>query len=130
MSTLEGTASDYREHPEGSRQFVRFVDGEPVGPSTWVAEGLEFPAVFERRNNPPAPILIAYGVFRGRWEPTELQGLFAAKNSDWRVEDYVTLASAQGHVNLSGPTAAAAKALFVDLEVLTPERAAAIFAAD
>lgn len=55
MSTLEGTASDYREHPEGSRQFVRFVDGEPVGPSTWVAEGLEFPAVFERRNNPPPP---------------------------------------------------------------------------
>ena len=77
----------------------------------------------------PGPTLIPYGVFRARWQPEELQGLYAAKNADWRVEDYVTLAAAQNHVNLTGSTAAAARALFVALDVLTEERAETIFAA-
>jgi hypothetical protein len=78
---------------------------------------------------PAPPVLVPYGDFRARWQPTELQAMFTAKNTDWRVEDYVTLASAQGHVNLSGATAAQAKTLFVALGVLTVERAETIFAA-
>ena len=77
----------------------------------------------------PSPILIPYGEFRLRWEPAELEALFEAKKTDWRVEDYVTLASAQGHVNLTGETAAAAKALFIHLAILSQERADEIFAA-
>ena len=79
--------------------------------------------------SPARPILVPYGVFRARWQPAELEALLAVKNPDWRVEAYVTLASAQGHVNLFGETAGQAKALFVALGVLTAERADAIFAA-
>jgi len=55
MNAFEGTPDEYREHPEGSRQFWRFVDGEPVGAPTWVREGVTFAEVYERRANPPPP---------------------------------------------------------------------------
>jgi hypothetical protein len=77
---------------------------------------------------PPPPVIIPYGVFRARWEPEEIEALFEVRNTHWQVDDYITLASGQGHVNLSGATAGQAKALFVSLGVLTVERAEAIFA--
>lgn len=78
---------------------------------------------------PEGPVLVPYGVFRARWEPAELQALHEARKADWRVEDYVTLAAAEGAVNLSGATALLAKALFIALGVLSEARAGAIFAA-
>ena len=78
--------------------------------------------------SPEWPVIIPYGDFRARWEPVELEALFEARKGEWQVDDFVTLASAQGHVNLSGATAAAAKALFVLHGVLTAERAEVVFA--
>ncbi|MCB1499703.1 MAG: hypothetical protein KDK07_07910 [Bauldia sp.] len=78
----------------------------------------------------PEIVIIPYAAFRARWEPEELAALFEAKKTDWRVEDYVTLASAQNAVNLSSKTTKAAKALLVAAGVLTAERADKIFAAD
>lgn len=95
----------------------------------WAFDGAVFTPPTPPPEPPPGPVLVPYGTFRARWQPSELQAMFAAKNADWRVEDYVTLASAQGHVNLSGSTAAQAKTLFVAMGVLTAERADAIFAA-
>lgn len=77
-----------------------------------------------------ASTMIPYAAFRARWTAEELQALFAVKTADWRVEDYVNIAVAQNAVNLSSPTTAAAKALFVANGVLTAERADLIFAAD
>jgi hypothetical protein len=77
---------------------------------------------------PPQPVIVPYGAFERRWTDDELAGLFGVRKTTWQVDRYITLASAQGHVNLSGPTAAAAKALFVELGVLTAERADVIFA--
>lgn len=79
---------------------------------------------------PEGPVLLDYGVFRRRWTDDELAGLFAIRNTVWQVDDYIGLAQAQGHVNLSGRTGERAKALFVKLGVLTAERAAAIFATE
>lgn len=55
MNKLDGTVDEYREHPEGSRQFWRFVDGVPTGQPTWVREGVAFAEIYERRANPPDP---------------------------------------------------------------------------
>lgn len=96
----------------------------------WAHDGEAFTPPAREPEPDPGPVLIPYGNFRARWEASEFEALFAAKNTDWRVEDYVTLASAQGHVNLSGETAAAAKALFVQMGVLSAERADIIFATD
>ena len=102
---------------------------EDVAQIGWSQDGEAFAPPPRDPDPEPGPLLVPYGIFRARWQPSELQAMFAAKNADWRVEDYVTLASAQGHVNLSGPTAAQAKALFVAMGVLSAERADAIFAA-
>ena len=117
-------------------RFVERRDGAIVGdyanPQPGIAEEAlseDDPELVAYLSPEPEPILIPYGAFRARWEPEELEALFAAKKADWRIEDYVTLASAQGHVNLSGSTAAAARALFVALGVLSEERASAIFVA-
>jgi hypothetical protein len=100
---------------------VRVAHGLPPGRTMPTAEEIAAGPMAQ-------PVIIPYGVFRARWRKEELEALFAAKKTDWRVEDYVTLALAQGHVNLSGPTAAEAKTLLVVLGVLSAERADAIFA--
>jgi len=94
-----------------------------------VRDGLTFADAFASLTA-PAPILIDYGVFRSRWLPAELEALFEARKLHWQVDDFVSLAGAQGHVNVSGPTAAQAKALFAQLGVLTVERADVIFATE
>ena len=73
-------------------------------------------------------VQLDYGVFRLRWTDAEREALHAARKTDWRVDDFVGLAQAQGHINLTGPVAPQAKALFVALGVLTRERADAVFA--
>lgn len=89
--------------------------------------------------HPPEPparsVILPYGAFRARWTDDELAELFSARKTVWQIDDYIGLAQAQGHVNLTGvddpeteSIARAAKALFVALGVLTEARADAIFA--
>jgi hypothetical protein len=131
MSALPGTLAEWVEIKDRPNVYHRVVDGEVVAADGEITlrEGLSFADYFARREKPPPPpVLVPYGVFRARWEPDELAGLFAARKTSWQVDDYITLASGQGHVNLSGDTTARAKALFLKLGVLTAERADAIFA--
>lgn len=74
--------------------------------------------------------VLSYQEFRARWTEAELEALFGAERSDWRVRDFINLATAQGDINLATPTAAAAKALFVTLAVLTTARADKVFSRD
>lgn len=132
--------------------YLKVVDGvavdriyahEPLPPE-WFPEGEEWAADdeaqigWEYENGefspppaeelPPTPILIVpYGTFRARWDTAELEALFEARKVHWQVDDFVSLASAQNAVNLSGATAAEARSLFVSLGVLTAERAEEIF---
>lgn len=94
----------------------------------WAFDGKAFTPPAREPEPEPGPIIIPYAAFRARWTDDEMAGLFSTRKTVWQVDDYITLASAQGSVNLSGPTAAAAKALFVKLGVLTAERTDAIFA--
>lgn len=103
------------------------------GRVTRIASEAELQAVLAAAGCPElgpayAPV-IAYGEFRARWTAEELAALHAARQSDWRVDDFVGLAQAQGYINISGSVAPQAKALFVALGVLTAERADVVFAA-
>jgi hypothetical protein len=110
-------------------EFWAELEAAEVRTRLGLAPGRTMPTEEEIAAGPvPMPVHVDYGVFRARWTDEELAGLFAVRKTTWQVDDYVTLASGQGHVNLSGPTAAQAKALFVQLGVLTAERADAIFA--
>lgn len=95
----------------------------------WSHDGKDFTPPPPPEPEPPAAVIISYGAFRALWTDDELAALFAAKKNDWRVEDYCALAAAQNAVNLSGETAAEAKALFVAIGVLSEERADVIFGA-
>jgi hypothetical protein len=85
---------------------------------------------------PPAPqVLVPYVQFEDRWEPGELELLFDLEKSDWRVRRFINRATVQGHINLTGiddpestSMAKAAKGLFVELGVLSAQRADVIFA--
>lgn len=119
----------------GENCYLIFPDGPTSDPITAYinpAVGIEasLADILDPPVPPPPPVIIPYGVFRSRWTDDELDGLFSTRKTSWRVDDYIGLAQAQNSVNLSGPTAAAAQALFVKLGVLTAERAAAIFAID
>lgn len=92
----------------------------------WTYDGSTFTAP-QAPASEPGPVIVPYAVFRDRWEQSEIQALFALQASDWRVQDVISRALAQGHVNLSSATAAAAKALFVNLGALSSERADVIF---
>jgi hypothetical protein len=128
MRTIEGTAADWREVAPGE---WRHKDDNGSGIAILVFEGT-FAEAFaaHSRGAPSAPLatIVPYGEFRLRWTWSELSALFDARKTHWQVDDFVSLAAAQGNVNLSGDTAAAAKALFVSLGVLAEERAEAIFA--
>ena len=55
---FEGEPEEYREYPEGSRQFWRFVGGEPVGEPTWVRDGVTFAEIYARRAEEPKRMVL------------------------------------------------------------------------
>ncbi len=76
----------------------------------------------------PDPIIfIDYGTFRARWTDAEKAALFKVQQTDWRINDWINLAAAQGGVKLNGVDALAAKAAMVTANVLTQVRADVIF---
>ena len=131
MAKFQGDISEYREFEPGRwrREDAKgdWIEGDGI---TTLSPGVAFAEVFERRNNPPAaPVILPYGAFLARWTDAELEALFGARKTDWRVDNLVTLAAAQDSVNLSGERAAQAKALFVALKVLSRARADIVFSA-
>lgn len=122
-----GQIEEWHEHSPGRwRRKDAGGDWMPSSGEIVPSEGTTFADAFTAHTAAP-PVLIDYGVFRSRWLEPELEALFEARKAHWQVDDFASLAAAQGHVNLSGSTAAAAKALFVSLGVLSAERADAIF---
>ena len=94
----------------------------------WLYDGEGVFIAPEPEPDEPTPVLIPYGIFRARWQPEELEALFEQRKLHWQVDDFISLATAQDHINLSRSTAAQAKVLFVSLGVLTEGRADVIFA--
>lgn len=86
--------------------------------------------VFSREPERPVSAFISYAQFRSRWDYAELMALHAAKQKDWRVEDFINLVVACNGVDLASDAAAQARQLFVKSEILSPARAAAVFARD
>lgn len=77
---------------------------------------------------PPAPPrVMTYSAFRDLWTTDEREALHTARLAHWQIDDFVGLAQAQNAVNLSGATAAAAKAALIDVGVLSPKRADVLF---
>lgn len=76
---------------------------------------------------PPPRIIVPYVKFRAQWTDSEKAALHAATASKWQIDDFVGLARAQNSVNLSGETAAQAKAAMVEYGILTQDRADIIF---
>lgn len=116
--------------PDDEAYAAWLADGGRV---TRIASEAELQAVLVAAGCPErgpayAPV-VDYGAFRARWTAEEREALHAARQSDWRVDDFVGLAQAQGHINIGGSVAPQAKALFVALGVLTAERADVVFAA-
>jgi hypothetical protein len=74
-------------------------------------------------------LIVPYADFRSRWTDDEKEALHTARQSNWQIEDFVSLAIAQNSVNLSKPTAAAAKSALVAASVLSADRADIIFKA-
>jgi hypothetical protein len=74
-------------------------------------------------------VILPYADFRALWTDDEKSALHTARQSNWQIEDFVSLAIAQNSVNLSKPTAAAAKSALVAASVLSADRADIIFKA-
>jgi hypothetical protein len=112
------------------RYHVNLIEQMVEVPSGSVACGDLFDPQAKTFSVPPVPVItvVSYLEFRSRWTADELPRLHAAKRDYVEVDDLVNLAVAQNSVNLVGESAAAAKASFVSLGVLTPERADVIFA--
>lgn len=79
---------------------------------------------------PAAPAIISYAKFRAQWTDAEKAALHTAIAASWQIDDFVGLARAQNNVNLAGDTAIAAKAALVTANVLTQQRADALFNAE
>lgn len=76
----------------------------------------------------PEPVLIGYAAFRSRWTDPEKAALHGARAVSWQIDDFISLATANGNIDLS--IANEAKAAFVAAGVLTQERADEIFSAE
>lgn len=110
-------------HPDVLAKIVE-TEGEVEVGHLWSDGGFSPPAP----KTPSAPSL-SYDAFRSRWTEEELAAMAQALTTDPRVLEVVIIARSQGRVNLSSVIAAAAKALFVEVGVLTSERADEVFSA-
>lgn len=112
---------------DGGEPIMAFVNPDRGGIEALVSE------IINPAPPPPEPVTITYADFRARWTVDEMRRLSDAEDDAprevrWKIRDYVRTATAANQVTPTGEGAEEARRLFVELGVLTEERAAKIFA--
>jgi hypothetical protein len=120
--------------PGGWREETR--DEAPTLPAGWTWAPAPPPSLTARWDfpaaswiEPPAPpARLAYAAVRLRLTEAERAAILVARRADAALDDWITLAAAEGEIVLGSATTEAAKAALVAAGLLTAERAAAVFA--
>jgi hypothetical protein len=120
--------------PGGWREETR--DEAPVLPAGWLWAPTPPPSASARWDfqtaawvePPPPPARVSYATVRLRLTEAERAAILVARRADAALDDWITLAAAEGEIVLGSPTVEAAKAALVSAGLLSAARAAEVFA--